>query len=186
NPSPTACIFIFDWKLEASQRLGIPACGTEAECLAALATGIVIFNPFIMFKSEPGMESPDKRAFRWFCQWVYAQCQTGPGKKILFADELKMFVESRADMLPVEFETVLRQGRGWNLELLTATQFPKDYARPIRASVTEWVCFSTDEPDDLDAVRPYFRGVDRVSGLPRGSFIAYNRDSGAELCGKLF
>jgi hypothetical protein len=39
---------------------------------------------------------------------------------------------------------------------------------------------------ELDAVRPYFRGVDRVADLPRGSFIAYNRESGAELCGKLF
>jgi len=42
------------------------------------------------------------------------------------------------------------------------------------------------EPGELDAVRPYFRGVDRVVELPRGSFIGYNRESGAELAGKLF
>ena len=41
-------------------------------------------------------------------------------------------------------------------------------------------------PGELDAVRPYFRGVDRVADLPRGSFIAYNRESGEELAGKLF
>jgi hypothetical protein len=42
------------------------------------------------------------------------------------------------------------------------------------------------EPGELDAVRPYFRGVDRVAEMPRGEFIAYNRESGAELAGRLF
>ena len=77
-------------------------------------------------------------------------------------------------------------GRSENLELLSATQHPRDYHRDIRAEVTEWVCFSMDEPGELDAVRPYFRGVDRVAQLPRGSFIAYNRESGADVAGKLF
>lgn len=43
-----------------------------------------------------------------------------------------------------------------------------------------------NEPGELDAVRPYFRGVDRVADLPRGRFIAYNRESGGELAGCLF
>jgi hypothetical protein len=55
-----------------------------------------------------------------------------------------------------------------------------------RAEVTEWVCFSMNEPGELDAVRPYFRGVDRRADSPRGSFIVCNRESGDELCGKLF
>jgi hypothetical protein len=139
-----------------------------------------------MFQPEEGQEPADKRAFRWFCAWVFDVARRGPGKKIFFADELAQFVENRADRLPMELETIARQGRTENLELLSSTQFPKDYARPIRAAVTEWVCFSTDEPDDLDAVRPYFRGVDAVAGLPRGQFIAYNRESGTELAGKLF
>lgn len=77
-------------------------------------------------------------------------------------------------------------GRAENLELLTATQHPRDYHRDIRAEVTEWVCFSSDEPAELDAVRPYYSGVDRVAERPRGSFIGYNRGSGAELRGKVF
>jgi hypothetical protein len=56
----------------------------------------------------------------------------------------------------------------------------------IGAEATEWVCFNMVEPGELDAVRPYFRGVDRVAELPRGSFIAYNRENGGELAGKLF
>ena len=110
--------------------------------------------------------------------------QRGDGKKVLFCDELWKFVN--AFQLPPELERVVRTGRAENLELLTATQHPRDYHRDIRAEVTEWVCFSADEPGDLDAVRPYFRGVDKVSGMPRGRFIAYNRDSGVELAGKIF
>jgi hypothetical protein len=77
-------------------------------------------------------------------------------------------------------------GRAENLELLTATQHPRDYHRDLRAKVTEWVCFQMTEPNELAAVQPYFPGVAQVAALPKGSFIAYNVDSGAELSGKLF
>ncbi len=43
-----------------------------------------------------------------------------------------------------------------------------------------------DESHELDALRPYFSGVDRVPALPRGGFIGYNRESGPELAGRLF
>ena len=43
-----------------------------------------------------------------------------------------------------------------------------------------------DEPGELDAARPHFRGVDHVAQLPRGSFIACNRETGGDLAGKLF
>lgn len=186
NPEPAACIFVFDWKLEASRRLGLPAVGTEHGCEAALASRAVIFNPNVMFTSAPGQPPADKRAFAWFCNWVFAVAQRGPGRKILFVDELWKFVEARADMVPFELQAILREGRAENLELLTATQFPKDYARPIRASVTEWVCFNTEDPDDLAAVRGYFSAVDEAATLPRGQFVAFNRDTRAVLRGKLF
>ncbi len=178
NATPTACTFIFDWKLEAATRLGITPCGTVAQCEAAIQTRWVVFNPGPMFQER------QQAAFRWFLAWMFDVCKRGPGKKILYVDELWNFADAMS--LPAELEKVVRIGRVENLELLTSTQFPRDYHRSIRAAVTEWVCFSTDEPGDLDAVRPYFRGVDRVAGLPRGSFIAYNRDSRAELAGKLF
>lgn len=43
-----------------------------------------------------------------------------------------------------------------------------------------------DEPGELDAVWPYCRGVDKVANLPRGQFIGYNGETGAELAGRLF
>ena len=178
NVNPAACVFIFDWKLEASHRLGLPPCGTAAQCEAAVASRWVVFNPAVMFQER------QKDAFRWFCHWVFEVARRGPGKKVLFVDELWKFVDAHS--LPAELERVARMGRSENLELLSSTQHPRDYHRDIRAEVTEWVCFSMDEPGELDAVRPYFRGVDRVASLPRGSFLAHNRESGAELAGTVF
>ena len=178
NAEPSACTFIFDWKLEASQRLGVTPVGTLAQCEAAVPSRWVVFNPAVMFQER------QKDALRWFCHWVFEVSRRGPGKKILFVDELWRFVDAHS--LPAELEKVARMGRAEGLELLSATQHPRDYHRDLRAEVTEWVCFNTIEPGDLDAVRPYFRGVDRVASLPRGAFIAYNRESGAELAGTVF
>ena len=55
----------------------------------------------------------------------------------------------------------------------------------VRRLVAEWVCFNTVEPGDLDAVRPYYPGVEKVAAPPKFHFPACNRDSGAELAGKL-
>ncbi|MGH7941581.1 MAG: hypothetical protein ACREFR_10980 [Limisphaerales bacterium] len=46
--------------------------------------------------------------------------------------------------------------------------------------------FNTVEPAELDAIRPYWSGVDEAARLPRGEFIAVNRDSGGKLRGRLF
>ena len=130
NVNPAACVFTFDWKLEASQRLGIAPCGTAAQGEAAVPTRWVVYNPAVMFQER------QRDAFRWFCHWVFEVSKRGPGKKVLFVDELWRFVNAQA--LPVELEKVVRMGRSENLELLTATQHPRDYHRDIRAEVAAW------------------------------------------------
>ena len=132
NPAPAACTFVFDYKLEFSQRLGIPAVGTLKECQAALASRWVVFNPFIMFQSEEGKEAPERRAFAWFCEWVYDVCRRGPGRKVFHCDEAHNFLPTRSDLLPAYFSRILREGRAEDLEVLLSTQFPKDYARIVR------------------------------------------------------
>ncbi|MGH7977470.1 MAG: hypothetical protein ACREC8_12525 [Limisphaerales bacterium] len=119
NTNPAACIFIFDWKLEAATRLKLPVCGTAAQCESAVPTRWVVFNPFVMFGHDL------KSAFRWFCHWSFEVARRGPGKKILFVDELWQFVD--AQRLPDELEKVARMGRVENLELLLSTQHPRDY-----------------------------------------------------------
>jgi hypothetical protein len=50
--------------------------------------------------------------------------------------------------------------------------------RQAVSPIAEWIGFSLNEPGELDAGRPYFREVDQVADLPRGQFIAYNRENG--------
>jgi hypothetical protein len=77
---------------------------------------------------------------------------------------------------------VARTGGVHGLDLVTATHSHRDLPR----LVTEWVCFNMVESADLDAIRRYYSGVDKVTQLSQGSFLAYNRESGAELAVKLF
>lgn len=188
NERPAGTIFIFDYKLEASMRLGIPAVGTEHGCEQALQNRIVIFNPRAMFLPLEGenFEGVDRRAFRWFCQWVFSVAQRGPGTKLFYVDELRRLIPSRSDLIPLEVDQIFREGRTVGIETLMSTQYPRDFSKTIREEVSEWVCFNINEPDNLDAVRPYFPGVDEVAMLGKGEFIAFNRDSRTKMRGKLF
>jgi len=175
-----ACRFIFDWKeSEISRRLKIkPAC-TARECELAVPTRFVCLNPYPMFGSKL------YDALRWFAHWAKEVSMRGPGPKIFYVDELWKFTDSH-NAAPEEVEDIVRGiARAYGLQFLSSTQHPRDYHRNIRAEVTEWVCFNTIEPGDLEAVRPYFSGVDAAAKLPRGKFIAYNRDSSETLTGML-
>jgi hypothetical protein len=192
NENPAACIFIFDWKLEAERRLGIPAVTTAHGCENALAGRWVVFNPHPSFPGDKRVKNPEgewvmndeRMALRWFCKWVFEVSQRGPGKKVLYIDELKNFASKF--YVPPEIDRIARMGRAENLELVLSTQYPRDYHADLRSAVTEWICFKTTEPAELDAVRPYFPGVDKVATLNKGQFIGYNRDNGEELAGKVF
>ena len=186
NDNPAACVFIFDHEGKAARRLRLAPVGTVAHLEAAVPARLVLFDPRVMFKPQEGLAPADRRAFAWFCAWVFAVAARGPGKKILFVDEMRTLVPARSDLIPPALEKIFREGRELNLELLTATQFPKDYPTPIREAVTEWVAFNTSEPDNLAAMRPYFPRVDRVASLALGEFLAVNRNTGAELAGRIF
>jgi hypothetical protein len=177
---PCACRFIFDDFGQAAHRLRLKACGTAKECEEAVPTRWVCFNPHVMFPAEKL-----KDAFRWFCHWSLEVSKRGPGKKVFFVDELWQWTSNKSP-LPAELERIVRAGRLENLELLTCTHRPREYHADIAGQVTEWVCFNTVDPRELDAVRPYYPDVDKIATLPKGSFLAYNRDSRAELAGRVF
>lgn len=192
NPEPAVAIFNFEWKGECEQRMGIPAVTTEAGCEAALARRFVNFNPHVMFPGDKKISDPygdrvvndAKQGLRWFAQWVWNVSQWGPGRKILFVDELAEF-GNKFSVMP-EINRIVRNGRFHGLQLVIATQYPRDYHTDIRAGVTEWILFNCAEPDDLDKIRPYWRGVDVLPSLARGEFIAVNRDGGATMRGTIF
>ena len=67
---------------------------------------------------------------------------------------------------------------------MSATHSPREYHELIRSQATEFVAFNTVEPVQLDSIRPYWPGVEKAAELPKFHYLAFNRNSGAELAGE--
>jgi len=173
------CRFIFDDRGQAAARLKLKPCVTWSQCEAALQTRWVCFNPHVLY---PGAMLPE--GFRQFCRWSFEGSKRGPGRKILFVDELWQWSNSRRP-LPPELENVIRTGRTEGLEFVTVTHSPREYHELVRSQATEFIAFNTTEPAQLDSIRPYWAGVDVAATLQRGQFLAVNRESGVTLAGML-
>jgi hypothetical protein len=180
NAPGVACRFIFDDRGQVARRLGLKWCGTVAQCEAAVATRWVCFNPHLMFA---GAKIYD--ALRWFAAWSLQVSARGPGEKIFFVDEAWQWWDGR-NAPPEEIQNLVRTGRFEHLQFLSATHSPREYHADIRRLVTEWVGFNTVEKKDLEAIKDYWPGVEKVKTLPRGEFISYFRETAAEVRGKLF
>jgi hypothetical protein len=185
--APVAARFIFDDRGQAANRLQKKHVGTANECEAALLTRWIVFNPSRGWPGcLPGTEQGEN-AFRWFCRWTYEACRRGRGRKILLIDELWKWCSTRK--IPIELATVAVEGRVENLELVTATQTPERIPFPIRGSATEAVIFKLQHAKAFEALEELqLPGFDpaKIQALPLGSFIAWNRISGAVTRGRVF
>jgi hypothetical protein len=176
--APAACRFIFDDLGRAAVRLNLRPCFTERECVTALDSRWVVFNPHRMFPGET------KAAFRWFCQWVYHVAKGGPGKKLLLVDEVWQWQNNQE--IPRELALVVQTGREENLELVCATQLPHKVNASVTGQSTELVCFRLSEPLALSRCRELGMPAEIVAALPLGKFVSLNRLSGATLAGEVF
>jgi len=181
SKSQVACRFIFDDLGRAATRLGITPARTEAQCIAALASRWVLFNPHTMFAGDT------RNAFRWFCQWCYNVSKGGPGKKLLLIDEVWQWQNNQ--QIPRELALCTQTGREENLETVLATQLPHKINASITGQSTEIIIFRTDE--DLATARAVelAKGLttkEEVENLPLGSFVAVNRISRGVLRGLVF
>mgnify|MGYP002015531730 CR=1 FL=1 len=177
NAEDVACRFIFDYKGEFISRLGLPAASTANELEAALATRWVIYNPHRMF---PG-KVPE--AFRYFCKWVFAASQRGPGRKILYVDEAWKYCSPNA--IPEELAIVVQTGRSEGLETVFMTQRPNRLNEAILNEVTEYVCFALDGRNAIQTAVDYGIPAEIPAGLPKGTFYALD-ENGRSVQHKLF
>jgi hypothetical protein len=175
---PAACNFIFDDLGRSASRLKIPPAATADECENALKTRWVIFNPHRMFPGDL------KRAFNWFCFWVYHAARRGPGKKRVLVDEIWRF--QNRDTIPHELAMIAQTGREENIELVSCTQRPELVNSSITGGATELVCFRLGEPEKLRAVAGLGADPLKVSRLPLGTYISYDRLNGGSFCGRVF
>jgi hypothetical protein len=173
-----ACNFIFDDLGRSTSRLKILQCSTASECENALATRWVLFNPHRMFPGEL------KKAFRWFCYWIYHASQRGPGKKLVLFDEDWRF--QNRDGIPLEYAMISQTGREENIELIGCTQEPQLVNSSLTGSATELVCFHLGEPEKLRAIAGLGADPVAVKNLPLGEYLSYNRVGPGVFHGRVF
>ena len=186
EPEP-ACRFIFDDLNRMCPRLKLTPCLTPAQLEASLATRWSAFNPWRML---PQFGGDAKKAFAWWCDWVFHCAGRGPGKKLVVIPEV--WRHCNLDTIPPGLALLAQAGRELNVELVMDTQRPELLNPSLTGAVTELVCFRLMSSEALRAVEKLCRdsGIaahrEQVAGLPLGSFRAWNRLSGGSLAGKLF
>jgi len=188
NTAP-ACRFVFDDLNRVWPRLNVKPCYTDRDVELALPQRWVIFNhermfPLVGFQSRQGITTPAHAAFRWFCSFIFTASQRGPGSKIVVNPEIWRFCT--ADSIPPEFAMLAQAGRELGIELVLDTQRPETLNPSVTGAITELVCFKLTSPEALRTVRDLGADREAVAALPLGSFISYNRLSGATLTGRVF
>lgn len=179
--TPALCRFIFDDQGQASARLKVPLASSRAELERALSMRWVLFNPHVMFPGDL------HGAFKFFCQWTFAACKRGPGRKQVFLDEVWRMVSPTS--IPSEFAVLIQMGRVEGIEVITATQRPHKLNEAILGQAVELVCFRNEHRlalkaiADLDIDDPELK---KIKNLPLGSFRSYNLQTGKIVSGKIF
>ena len=123
-------------------------------------------------------------AFRFFCEWSFAVCSRGGGRKVLLVDEVWKYCSPQA--IPPELALCIQTGRKRGLDVLFATQRPNRLNGSILGEVTELVSFRLQERSALECVENLGLAVESVAALPPGSFLAVNTDTSGRLGGKGF
>ena len=186
NVAP-ACRFLFDDENRVAPRLKLKPHFTLAECEAALASRWVVFNPARMFLPVDGDKdilAPSRRAFRWFCAWVFDCAARAPGLKVVSLPEIWRYCTP--DSIPPEFARLMQQGRELGVHVVLDTQRPELVNQSIVGAATELVSFKLLSPDALRTVERIGADRQRVAALPLGSYISQNRLTGGTLAGRVF
>lgn len=190
--SPAACRFVFDDQGRDGKRmeewgLGIKPCFTEEEMDAALPTRWVVFNPSRLFSDD--LEC--KKSFPFFCNWVYEACRRGPGKKFVLVNEVWRFQDR--DAIPPALAKIVRAGREENIEAVFCTSAPEATNLALTQQCTELISFNLGESAVGERLDPALAkmqqmglSADAIRQLPKGSFIALNRQSRVQISGRVF
>lgn len=187
NDDSAACRFIFDDLNRMAPRLKLPMCYTPDDLEKSLPTRWSAFNPLKILAQFNG---DMKRAFRWWLQWVLHVAARGPGKKMVVIPEV--WRHCNPDSIPPELALLAQAGRELNVELILDTQRPELLNGSLTASITEIVLFRQMSPDARRATERLLLetgavfDAEQLRALPLGSFVGFNRISGASLAGRVF
>ena len=187
NDEAAACRFIFDDLNRMWPRLKLPCAYTAADLENSLATRWSAFNPQKILHLFGG---DAKKAFRWWCAWVFSACSRGPGKKIVCIPEV--WRHCNPDSIPPELALLAQAGREIGIELVLDTQRPELLNGSLTGACTEIIAMRLMNPEGVRALGKILMGAGIMADAgqlcqqPPGSFVGFNRISGASLAGRVF
>lgn len=187
NDDSAACRFIYDDLNRMWPRLKLSPCYSQKELEASLATRWSVFNPSKML---PQFGGDAKKAFRWWCRWVFSAASRGPGKKIVCIPEV--WRHCNDESIPQELALLSQAGRELGIELVCDTQQPELLNGSLLGGCTEIVTFRLMGPRSVRALKNILllagisADADALCTQPMGRFTGFNRISGASLAGKVF
>jgi hypothetical protein len=123
-------------------------------------------------------------------RWVYHVAARGPGKKMVVIPEV--WRHCNPDSVPPELALLAQAGRELIVELIVDTQRPEMLNGSLTASLTEIILFRQMSPDARRATEKLLMetgaafDAEQLRALPLGSFVGFNRLSGASLAGRFF
>lgn len=187
NDDSAACRFLFDDLNRMWPRLKIPCCHSVTDLEASLVTRWSAFNPV---KLLPQFGGDMKKAFRWWCKWVFSAASRGPGKKIVCVPEV--WRHCNPDSIPPELALLAQAGRELEIELVCDTQRPELLNGSLTGNCTEIVVMRLMDDCSVREVQKILMraGISAdataLCQQPPGAFTGFNRISGASLSGRVF
>jgi hypothetical protein len=187
NDDAVACRFIYDDLNRMWPRLKLPPCHTPEQLKNSLATqwsAFVSARMLFQFGGDP------KLVFRWWLKWVWDCAKAGPGRKIVVIPEV--WRHCNPDTIPMELALLAQAGRELGVELVCDTQKPELLNGSLVGSATELVCFRQVSATALRSTEKALQNSgndyrpETLAALPMGSFVGFNRISGASLAGRVF
>ena len=155
--------FIFDHDGQFAQRLKMRAARTDAEILAALKRGFVVFDPSLKF---PGCLP---QAATWFCKYVFQMSSKLPGSKLFCCDEIQALVG--VNSITPEFAAILECGRNRALDFAGCTLGWNTIHNRIRAQINESAVYRTEEDAALNGAKARGFDLNEVRNLAPGRYI---------------
>lgn len=119
---------------------------------------------------------------------MFSCASRGPGKKLVCVPEVWRWCND--ETMPMEFAELSQAGRELGIELVCDTQHPERLNSSLVGNCTEIVIFRLLAKESVRAVKDILSlaGIEAdAAGLcqqPMGSFVGFNRQSGASLSGR--
>ena len=171
NAKKVSCRFIFDADGEFSGRLKLrPAC-TVTELEIAIRRGWCLFDPTHLFRGDT------ESALAFFCDLALTFSAALPERKIFVVDEVWRHISTQK--VPPDLLAVVKTGRKVALQSVFITQEPRELNETLLAEGTEFVSFRLQGLNSLGRLADYgMPGQERIPTLPRGQFVAWNKQTG--------